>query len=587
MGGEKVEYLSEYRKWVDSPYIDEYTKKELWDIENNEEEIRDRFCAFLEFGTAGLRGLMGAGVNRMNVYTVGRAALGLANYIKSQGQVYADRGVVIAYDSRRFSFEFALRAALVLCAGGVKVHLFDDIRPTPLLSYAVRHLNTTAGIVVTASHNPPEYNGFKVYWEDGGQIIDDRAESITKEILGVCDICEVPVMDRERALREGLLVMAGEEIDRKYTERVLQLCLDSEMIREKGGDLRIVYTPLHGTGYRPVTTVLAKAGFTRVETVKEQREPHSDFPTVRSPNPEDREALELAINVAVEGGAELVVATDPDADRVGIAVRNKEGAFETFTGNQVGVLLAEYILSRRKEKGLSSNGDTIIKTIVTSEMGRAVASAYGVDTIDTLTGFKYIAERMEEFSRSGERRFVFGYEESNGYLAGDFVRDKDGVIATLMVCEMALFYKLKGLTLSEVLEDLYQRHGYYLEDVVSIRLEGCEGLERIGNIMSHFRNNIGRMEKVLGEPVEEIRDYLQGVRYDGKGEKSGKLDLPVSDVLYFRLKGNSWVCIRPSGTEPKLKVYFSVTANSREEALQRLKRFKVKIDSVMQVLVTR
>ena len=582
-----MEYLSEYRKWVDNPYIDEETKKELRNIENNEEEIRNRFCAFLEFGTAGLRGLMGAGINRMNVYTVGRAALGLANHIRSQGQSYADRGVAIAYDSRHFSFEFALRAAQVLNAAGVKAYLFDYIRPTPLLSFAVRELNAVAGIVVTASHNPPQYNGFKVYWEDGGQIIDDRAEKITSEILGVCDVCEISVMERERALREGLLIMVGKDIDRKYTERVLQLSLDREMIRENGGGLGIVYTPLHGTGYGPVTTVLEKAGFKRVDTVKEQQEPHSDFPTVKSPNPEDREALELAIGMAEERDADLVIGTDPDADRVGIAARNRDGVFETFTGNQVGVLLVEYILSRRKEKGLSTDRDTVIKTIVTSEMGRTVATTYGVDTMDTLTGFKYIAGKIEEFSKTGERCFVFGYEESNGYLAGGFVRDKDGVIATLLVCEMVLFYKLKGLTLSEVLEDLYRRHGYYVEDVVSIRLEGCEGLERIRSIMSYFRNNKGRMEESLGEPVEEIRDYIKGMHYDGKGQETGKLDLPVSDVLYFRLKGNSWVCIRPSGTEPKLKIYFSVTGKGREEALDRLKGLKAKVNSSLQRLFLR
>lgn len=582
-----MDYLSEYRNWVNSPYIDEGTKVELLGIGDNQMEIRERFCSHLEFGTAGLRGLMGAGTNRMNVYTVGRAARGLANHIIALGSGYAARGVVIAYDSRRFSREFALRSALVLCAAGVKAYLFSDIRPTPLLSFAVRELGAAAGIVVTASHNPPEYNGFKVYWEDGGQVTSERAEWITREIHGVCDACGVPVMDREEALREGLFVEVGDEIDRKYVDKALLLCLDRDMVQKNGGGLGIVYTPLHGTGYSLVTKALAAAGFSRVETVKEQKEPHMDFPTVRSPNPEDREALGMAIAVAQKEDADLVVATDPDADRIGIAAKTKDGEFETFTGNQIGALLTDYILSRRKRMGLVSDRDVIIKTIVTSEMGRAIASSYGVETLDTLTGFKYIAEKIEQFSKTGEKNFVFGYEESNGYLAGDFVRDKDGVIAALLVCEAALYHKLKGVTLSEVLEDLYRRHGYFLEDVVSIKLEGCEGLEKKRRIMQHFRENRGCIGKLLGEPVQETRDYLSGLKYDQDGVELGGLDLPVSDVLYFDLGGSSWVCIRPSGTEPKLKLYYSVVAQGKEGALERLERVKKRLDRVIKEVIGR
>jgi phosphomannomutase len=576
-----MEYINEYKNWVNSPYIDEHTKKELQDIKNNEEEIKERFCAPLEFGTAGLRGLIGAGTNRMNVYTVGRAAQGLAKHIGSLGRQYAGRGVAIAYDTRRFSYEFALRTALVLNANGIKAYLFDGIRPVPLLSYAVRELKATAGIVVTASHNPCEYNGFKVYWEDGGQITQDRAERITQEIYGACDYCEVPVMDKKEAVREGLLTMVGTEIDRKYLDRVLSLCLDAEMIRAKGDKLGIVYTPLHGTGSRFVASVLANAGFTRVNTVKEQQEPHMDFPTVKSPNPEDREALEMAIMTAAERGSDIVVGTDPDADRIGIAAKNKKNQFETFTGNQIGALLVEYILYQRNRMGLSTDRDTIIKTIVTSEMGRAIAASYGTDTLDTLTGFKYIGEKIEEFSRTRARNFVFGYEESNGYLLGDFVRDKDGIIATLLVCEMALYYKNKGMTLAEVLEDLYRQHGYYIEDVVSVRLEGCEGLEKIKQIMQYFRGKRKEMAGILGEPVEEIRDYLNRVCYDGNGNPSGETHLPGSDVLYYKLKDRAWVCIRPSGTEPKLKLYFSITDAKRAEALKRLERIKAKTDALL------
>ncbi len=585
LGGEKVEHIYEYKNWVNSPLIDRHTKQELLDMENNEEEIRERFCTCLEFGTAGLRGLMGAGTNRMNLYTVGRAAQGLANHINLLGRQYADRGVVIAYDSRRLSYEFALRAALVLNANRIKAYLFDNIRPTPLLSFAVRELGATAGIVVTASHNPSQYNGFKVYWEDGGQITQDRAERITLEINKVCDYCGVSAMEREKAVEHKQLITIGEEIDQKYMERVLSLCLDREMIRIEGGKLGIVYTPLHGTGYRLVASVLAAAGFTKVSTVKEQEKPHMDFPTVRSPNPEDREALEMAIMTARQGDSDIVVGTDPDADRIGIAVRNADGRFETFTGNQIGVLLTEYVLSRRNTLGLSARGDTIVKTIVTSEMGRAIAASHGVDTLDTLTGFKYIGEKIEEFSHTRDKNFVLGYEESNGYLMGDFVRDKDGIIATLIVCEMALYYKLKGMTLSQALEDLYKKYGYYIEDVVSVRLEGCEGLEKIQQVMQYFRDNMDRMNEILGQQVEEIRDYLHRVYYDNNGNRMGSLDLPKSDVLYYKLKNGSWVCIRPSGTEPKIKLYFSIAAGKREEAENRLRSIKAKMESHMNMLV--
>ncbi len=578
-------YLSEYEKWVKSPYIDEATRGELIGIKNNEEETRERFCKYLEFGTAGLRGLIGAGTNRMNVYTVGRATLGLANHIISRGADYAGRGVVIAYDPRRLSYEFALRAALVLCAKGIRAYLFDDIRPTPLLSYAIRDLNTTAGIVVTASHNPPEYNGFKLYWEDGGQIIDKRAAWISEEILKINDVFGVPAMDKEKALREGLLITVGQGIDENYIEKALTLNIEREMIKNRGKNLGIVYTPLHGTGYRLVTSVLKRAGFSRVHTVPEQREPHSEFPTVKSPNPEERKALELAIDTASLRGAELVAATDPDADRLGIASKNRDGSFEVFTGNQLGILLVDYILSRRRERGMYTHGDTIIKSIVTSEMGRVIAASFGVDIIDTLTGFKYIAGRIEEFAQGGQQNFVFGYEESNGYLAGDFVRDKDGITTTLLVCEMALYYKEKGLTLTEVLNGLYEEYGYYMEDVLSIKAEGYGGLQRIRNIMDYFRANFKNIENILGEPVEEIRDYLKGRRFNPRGEITGDLVLPTSEVLYFSLRNNSWVCVRPSGTEPKLKIYFSVTAKDKGAALGRLEDLKNRMDAVIKEIL--
>ncbi len=569
--------MMEYQCWLDSSYIDEDTKRELMSIRNDPGEIEDRFYRHLEFGTAGLRGVIGAGLNRMNRYTVARTTQGLANYIKKSGEAENGASVVIAYDSRHMSDQFALQAALVLNRNGIKTYLFESLRPTPELSFAVRELKATAGIVITASHNPPQYNGYKVYWRDGGQITPDRAEAITDEIDAITDLSQAQIMERNEAVDKGLLVMIGRDIDEKYTEKVVSLCLNREMAREHGRKLNIVYTPLYGTGNKPVREVLQKAGFEDVHVVEEQELPDPDFPTARSPNPEDPGALRLAIEKAGRIGADIVLGTDPDCDRVGMAVRNNKNEFVVLTGNQIGALLVEYVLSRRDELRISTPGDVIVKSVVTSEMGRVIGAAFGVDTVDTLTGFKFIAEKIEEYSRSGGRNFVFGYEESNGYLYGDFVRDKDGVIASLIICEMALYYKLKGLTVYQALEGLYEKFGYFVEDVKSIRHEGREGEERIGRIMDYFRDSWVKVNSRLNGKVEEMRDYLKGTCcYPASGKKV-KAELPTSNVLYYKLHNGCWFCIRPSGTEPRIKIYFSAAGKTRAEALDRLKYMQEKV----------
>lgn len=569
--------IAEFERWLNSDFIDEETKKELIKIKKNEAEISDRFYKHLEFGTAGLRGIIGAGTNRMNKYTVGRATQGLANYIKKRGKEYMDRGVVIAYDSRHRSCEFALQTALVLSGNGIKAYLFDGIRPTPELSFAVRYLGTAAGVMITASHNPPKYNGYKVYWEDGGQITPDRAKEITGEIVKLASFSQIKTMDRQDAVSRGLLQLVGPEIDKEYIDRVVSLCLEKDMIKEHSDKLRIVYTPLHGTGNKLVNMALSRAGFRGFHVVREQAEPDPEFSTVKSPNPEEREALLLAIQHAERVGADIVLGTDPDCDRVGIAVKKSKGDFVVLSGNQIGALLVEYILSRRKKLGLYSPADVIIKSIVTSELGRVIARNYNVHTFDTLTGFKFIGEKIGEFARTGDKNFVFGYEESNGYLAGDFVRDKDGVIAVLLACETALYYKLRGMTLHDALEELFRKYGYYVERVKSIKLEGEEGLYNIKKIMQRLRYSRDELNKLFGYGLEETRDYLEGKVYFIEKDKYGKIDLPKSDVLYYRFHDGSWFCVRPSGTEPKIKFYFSVTAKEKKEAEEKLDKMQEKV----------
>ncbi len=568
-------YREKYFTWLNSPYIDAATKEELRKIQGDEKEIEDRFYKELEFGTGGMRGIIGAGSNRINRYTIRKATQGFAQYLRKAAKDAERRGVVIAYDSRHQSSDFAREAALVLCGNGFQAYLFESLRTTPELSFAVRELNCAGGIMITASHNPPEYNGYKVYGEDGGQIVPRFAEKIIQEIDRVRDLSSVAYMEEEEARRQGLLHIIGEEIDRIYIERVKNLAFRKELIRQVGKDLRIVYTPLHGTGTMPVRRVLKELGFQEVMIVPEQEKPDPDFSTVRSPNPEDPKAFELALKLAEEAGADIVVATDPDCDRVGAIVWDKEKKPRLLTGNQTGALLMDYILSTMQEqKRLPKNG-AVVKTIVTSELGAEIAQYYGVDILNTLTGFKFIAEKMKEFEETGEKRFLFGYEESYGYLAGTFVRDKDAVIATMLICEMAAYYRSKGMTLYDALMGLYKRHGYYLEDLESVTLAGKEGMERIQRILESFRREVP--EQAGGKRIALFRDYQSGKGMHLLTGETEHLDLPKSDVLHFTFEDHSWFCIRPSGTEPKIKVYFSVVEKDMEEAKKRLEAVKADV----------
>lgn len=557
------DYMLEYNKWLESPYIDELTKEELRKIADNEEEIKERFMFDLEFGTAGLRGKIGAGNNRMNVYTVSKATQGLAQYILDRGEEYAKRGVVIAYDVRRMSKEFARITAQVLAGNGVQVYLFDDIRPTPVLSYAVRHLKTASGIVITASHNPPEYNGYKVYWEYGSQIMDDIAEPVEENIRKIEDFGKIKKMEFDEAIQKGLIKIIGKEIDEAYFEKVLSLSLCDDVDKNIG----VVYTPLHGTGGRFVNYVLNKRGFTNYFIVPEQLEPNGEFPTVSYPNPEDLKAFELALKYAKERNADLILATDPDADRNAVMVKHN-GEYLPLNGNQTGALLVEYILSQRKAKGLLPKNGIIIKSIVTGNLGKMIAKQYGVETFETLTGFKNICGLENELE--DRYSFQFGYEESIGYVTGNFVRDKDGVMMSMLISEMAGYYKKQGKTLIDVLEGLYRKFGYYMEDNFSLIYEGIKGMEKIRRIMEVFRKKypkeIGTLELV------EYTDYNERKVYDKNGKEIGKVEphIAQSNVLKFVFSDGSWYAIRPSGTEPKLKVYIYSVDKVKAEATKKL-----------------
>jgi len=563
-----MNYMERYNEWLYNDYFDRETREELLSIKDDKKEIEDRFFKDLEFGTGGLRGVIGAGTNRINKYNIRRATQGLANYIFKECKKPRERGVVIAYDSRHKSPEFAKEAALVLAGNGIKAFLFEGLRSTPELSFAVRELNCVAGIVITASHNPPEYNGYKVYGEDGGQMVPKFANRVIKEIQAIKDFFQVKYLSEDIALEKGLLEIIGEEIDKKYIDRVKTLSIHRDLIKELD-DFKIIYTPLHGSGAMPVKRVLKEIGFKNVIVVKEQEIPDSNFSTVKSPNPEERDAFEMAIDLAKREEADIIIGTDPDCDRVGAVVKDNNGAFKILTGNQIGALLIDYILSSMENIPKNS---VMVKTIVTSELGRAIADYYGVDTIDTLTGFKFIGEKIKEFEEKGDKKFIFGYEESYGYLAGTFVRDKDGVIASLLIAEMAAYYKSKGMNLLERLEDLYARFGYYKEDLISITLKGKEGLERIGQIMDDFRNN--PPQEFEGFGIKLIMDCLHSrVINKIKGEES-PLELPKSDVLRFTLTDGSWFAVRPSGTEPKLKIYISTVDGLEEKSQEKLRIIK-------------
>lgn len=559
-----MEYKQIYEEWMNNPYFDEDTKKELAAIADNEDEKKERFYADLEFGTAGLRGIIGAGINRMNIYVVRRATQGLANYIKKQGG--ENKGVAIAYDSRRMSPEFSEEAALCLAANGIKAYRFESLRPTPELSFAVRHLGCIAGINVTASHNPPEYNGYKVYWEDGAQITPPHDNGIMAEVKAITDLSVCKTMDKEEAVKAGLYETIGKEVDDAYIAELKKLVLHQDCIDKYGKDIKIVYTPLHGTGNIPARRVLKEIGFENVYVVPEQELPDGEFPTVSYPNPEAAEAFELALKLAKEKDADLVLATDPDADRLGVYVKDtKSGEYITLTGNMSGCLLADYEISQMKAiNGSLPEDGALIKTIVTSNLADEIAKAYDIRLIEVLTGFKYIGQQILNFETTGKGTYLFGFEESYGCLIGTHARDKDAIVATMALCEAAAYFKSQGKTLWDAMVDMYDKYGYCIDAIQSISLKGIEGLEKIQEIMNTLRENTPA--KIGKYDVLSARDYKKDtVKNLATGEVTAT-GLPSSNVLYYDLSDDAWICVRPSGTEPKVKFYYGVKGTSLEDA---------------------
>lgn len=555
-------------KWQQCAVLDEELKSQLNGFLGNESTLEDMFYRNLEFGTAGMRGELGPGTNRLNVYTIRRAAEGLAQYIIANGEEAKQRGVVIAYDCRHKSPEFANEAASVLGKNGIKVYVFDELRPTPELSFAVRYLNAFAGIVLTASHNPPQYNGFKVYGEDGGQIASSAADAIITCIENIENELHVEVAEEETLVESGLLVSIGEEIDAAFNEKLQTLVLDQELLRENAKNLNIVFTPLHGTSNKSIRRGLASMGFFNVTIVKEQELPDPNFSTVKSPNPEEREAFELAIEYGKQVDADVLLGTDPDSDRLGVAVKNEDGEYVVLTGNQTGALMLHYLLMKKQESGTLPHNGVIVKTIVTSEIGREIAKGFNIPTLDTLTGFKFIGEKINEFEQTGNYSFLFGYEESYGYLIGDFVRDKDAVQAALFICEVATYYKSIGKSLYDGLIEIYQTYGWFQEDLVSMTLKGKDGAEQIQQMMESFRQSPPK--EVAGKMIEATEDYLSSERtLIATGEKSA-IQLPKSNVLKYTFADGSWFTLRPSGTEPKIKFYFSAVGMSLEDSKTKL-----------------
>lgn len=558
-------YMKKYEEWLNNEHFDDKTREELKSIAEDHKEIEDRFYTDLEFGTAGLRGKLGAGLNRMNLYIISRATQGLAEYIKDYGKEYMDRGVAIAYDCRHFSEEFAATAAQVLAANGIKAYLFEELRPTPELSYAVRTLNTASGIVVTASHNPKEYNGYKVYWEDGAQILSSIANAITDKIQSITDFSSIKLMDMEEAKEKGLIVMLGKAMDDEYFEKVKSLAIREDI--DKG--IKVVYTPLNGTGNIPVRRVLKERGFTNIIVVPEQENPDPDFTTVGYPNPEDVKAFKYAQELGKKENAELLIATDPDCDRLAIMVKDTDGEYVAFNGNQTGAILIKYVVEGKKENGTLSSNAAIVKSIVTGDLGKVIAAKYGVETFEVLTGFKNICGKIPDFEKDNSHEFIFGYEESIGYTAGTFVRDKDGVIASMLLCEAAAYYKTQGKTLIDVLNEVYEEFGYYRENLISIVLEGIEGQDRISRMMVEYRKDnpktIGsaKLIKYIDYDIQKSYDMINGTE-----EPTG---IPVSNVLKFYFDDDSWYAVRPSGTEPKIKIYTYAKGETLKASEEKLK----------------
>lgn len=572
-----MSYKENFNSWLNNPNIDEKTKEELNSIKD-EKEIEDRFYKELEFGTAGLRGKLGAGTNRMNVYNISKVTQGLATFIKSLGKDAMNRGVAIAYDCRHFSKEFAETAALVLCGNNIKVYLFEDLRPTPMLSFAVRHLNTISGIVITASHNPKDYNGYKVYFEDGAQVLSEIADPILKNINEIKDFNEVIKMDKAEALNKGLLTMIGKDIDDIYIDKVKKLSLRD---KELDKDIKIVYTPLNGTGNKPVRRILKERGFKNIIIVPEQENPDPDFTTVGYPNPENTKAFKYSENLGKSIGAELLIATDPDADRLAIEVADEKGNYVPFNGNQTGAILIEYILSSMKEKDLLPVKGAIVKSIVTGDLGKVIAASYGIDTYETLTGFKNICGLIPSLSEENIK-FIFGYEESIGYVMDTFVRDKDAVMSSMLLCEAAAYYKSKGKTLLHVLNEIYEKHGYYSEKQISLVLEGIEGKNRIERMMKNYRKDfpttIGKTKviKYVDYDIEKSFDLLTSTESESS--------IPKSNVLKFFLEDESFYAVRPSGTEPKIKIYIYTKGSSSKESFDKINTLEEKILDILNAI---
>lgn len=573
-----MEYLKEYKKWCESSEFDEETRKELLEIKDDEKEIEDRFYKELEFGTAGLRGVIGAGTNRMNKYTVGKATQGLANYILEQGT--QDQGVAISYDSRRMSKEFSEQTALILNANGIKTYIFESLRPVPELSFAVRELGCTAGVMITASHNPPKYNGYKAYWNDGAQIIAPRDKEIIEKVKEITSYNEIKEITRKEAEEKGLFNVIKTDMDDKYLEILKSKVLNPEIVKKQGKDLKVVYTPLHGTGNTIAERLLKEIGLANVYVVPEQKDPDGNFPTVDYPNPEDPKAFKLALELAKKVDADVVLATDPDADRLGIFAKDtKTGKYMEYTGNMSALLIAEYRISQMKEKGILPKDGMFITTLVSSELAKAISKYYELDCKEVLTGFKNIGAVMRKAEETKSNTYVFGYEESYGCLIGDYARDKDGIAAVMALCEAACYYKEQGKTLWDAMQDIYKKYGYYKETQVSIVLEGADGAKKIQEMMTDMRNNL--VEKIGDYKVLTFKDVKEDIVKNMETGEITKTGLPTSNVLYYALEDDAWCCVRPSGTEPKIKLYMGVKGTSNEDATEKLEKLKQAMENLV------
>ncbi len=576
-----MDYREIYKQWLDNSYYDEETKAELLAIKDDEKEIEDRFYKELEFGTGGMRGIIGAGTNRMNKYTVRKAAQGLANFVKNQEK--SEKKVAIAYDSRRCSYEFALETALVMACNDIKAYLFDELRPTPELSFTVRYLGCAAGVVITASHNPKEYNGFKAYGSDGCQLPPKESDDVIKEVESIKDISKIRCMKKEEALKQGLLEIIGKEIDDAYIDAVKKSGINPELCRKYGKETKIIYTPIHGSGNKPVRRVLKEIGFDNVLVVKEQELPDSDFSTVRYPNPEEKAVFNIAIQMAEKEDVELIIGTDPDADRVGVVVKDNHGEFITLTGNQIGCLLLEYILSQKLQNDDLPKNAFVVKTIVSSDLARKIAEEYKVEILDVLTGFKFIGEQIKLLHDTNKKKFIFGFEESYGYLSGTYARDKDAVVASMLVAEVYTWYKSRGMNLYQGLSELFEKYGYVREGVDSFTLKGKEGLEKINDAMESLRAM--DIKKVGHKDIYVISDYKKQIKRNARTNVDSDISLPVSNVLHYTMNPGFWFCVRPSGTEPKIKIYYGVTSDSLEGSEKELSILKHDVMSIVKPLL--